>query len=164
MCSGSYFPPPVQMVEIPKSDGGKRVLGIPTVSDRIAQMVVKEHIEPKLDPIFHKDSYGYRPGKSALQAVGEARKRCWSFDWVIDMDIKGFFDSIDHDLMMKAVEKHTHERWILLYIERWIKAPIQTLSGEIASRDRGTPQGGVITPRTQKITWNLGILGFSITY
>lgn len=108
-----------------------RALGIPTVADRIAQMVVKNHIEPELEAVFHPDSYGYRPKRSAKQAVSLARKRCWQHDWVIDMDIKGFFDNIPHDLMMKAVRKHTKEKWVLLYVERWLKAPVQLMSGEI---------------------------------
>ena len=124
MSSGSYFPPAVRRVEIPKDDGKKtRKLGIPTVTDRIAQMVAKMYLEPIVEPIFHHDSYGYRPGKSPLNAVGKARERCWKYDWVLDVDIKGFFDNIDHDLMMKAVRKHTDNKWILLYIERWLKAP-----------------------------------------
>ncbi len=123
MSSGTYFAPPVKAVEIQKSDGRTRLLGIPTVSDRVAQAVVKLHLEPIVDPEFHKDSYGYRPGKSALDAVGVARKRCWRQDWVIDLDIKGFFDNLDHALMMKAVRFHTDEKWIHLYVERWLKAP-----------------------------------------
>lgn len=146
MSSGTYFPPPVKAVEIPKADGRVRVLGIPTVSDRVAQAVVKLHLEPIADPKFHEDSYGYRPEKSALDAVGVARKRCWSHDWVIDLDIKGFFDNLDHELMMKAVRFHTEEKWIHLYVQRWLKAPLQQKDGQLVERDKGTPQGGVASP------------------
>ncbi|MEN8180843.1 MAG: group II intron reverse transcriptase/maturase [Pseudomonadota bacterium] len=146
MSSGSYFPPPVLRVEIPKGDGKMRALGIPTVADRIAQMVVKSQLEPELESVFHSDSYGYRPKRSAKQAVSQARKRCWKHDWVVDMDIKGFFDNIPHDLMMKAVRKHTEDSWVLLYVERWLKAPVQRMDGEIEARTMGTPQGGVISP------------------
>jgi RNA-directed DNA polymerase len=146
MSSGSYFPPPVRVVEIGKRDGGQRRLGVPTVSDRVAQMVAKTYFEPLVEPSFHQDSYGYRPGKSAIDAVGAARQRCWRYDWVLDLDIKGFFDNIDHDLMMRAVRKHTDCKWLVLYMERWLKAPAQLADGSIVSRDRGTPQGGVISP------------------
>ena len=146
MSSGSYFPPPVRAVVIPKAKGGQRVLGVPTVADRVAQMVVKIYLEPKVEPVFHSDSYGYRPGKSAIEAVGRARERCWSYDWVLDLDIKGFFDSIDHGLLMKAVRKHTDSKWTLLYVERWLKAPAQQPDGTLVQRDRGTPQGGVVSP------------------
>ena len=147
MSSGSYQPPAVKTEEIPKADGKIRKLGIPTVSDRVAQMVVKIYLEPLLEPHFSQNSYGYRPGKSGLDAVSEARVRCWKYDWVIDLDIKGFFDNIDHELMMLAVQKHTQEPWMLLYIKRWLQAPIQEKDGSISSkRTLGTPQGGVISP------------------
>jgi len=116
------------------------------VSDRIAQAVVKEDLEPEVEPFFHKDSYAYRPGKSAIDAVSVARQRCWSYDWVLDLDIKGFFDNINHDLLMRAVRKHTDCKWVLLYIERWLKAPVQLTTGTLVNREKGTPQGGVISP------------------
>ena len=146
MSSGSYLPPPVKIVEIPKGDGKMRKLGIPTISDRIAQMVVKLYLEPVIDPLFHEDSYGYRPGKSALDAVEKARNRCWKYNYVVDLDIKGFFDNLDHKLVMKAVQKHTDSKWMLMYIERWLKAPAQNGEGVLISRETGTPQGGVISP------------------
>lgn len=146
MSSGSYFPPPVRIVEIPKDDRSQRKLGVPTVADRISQMVVKIYFEPEVEPYFHPDSYGYRPKKSAIKAVGVARKRCWRYDWVLDLDIKGFFDNIDHGLMMRAVRKHTKCKWILLYVERWLKAPAQLEDGTLVERDKGTPQGSVISP------------------
>ncbi len=123
-----------------------RPLGIPTVADRIAQMVVKEQLEPELEKQFHPDSYGYRPNKSALEAVGQARQRCWKSDWVLDLDIKGFFDNIDHELMMKAVRKHTDEKWVLLPIERWLKAPVKMTDGTQKHPEKGTRQWGVISP------------------
>jgi len=146
MSSGSYFPPPVRIVEIPKDDRSQRKLGVPTVADRISQMVVKIYFEPEVEPYFHPDSYGYRPKKSAIKAVGVARKRCWRYDWVLDLDIKGFFDNIDHGLMMRAVRKHTKCKWVLLYVERWLKAPAQLEDGTLVERDKGTPQGSVISP------------------
>jgi len=146
MSSGSYFPPPVKAVEIPKKDGGVRLLGIPTVADKIVQMTVKMYFEPKVEPYFHPDSYGYRPGKSALDAVRVTRERCWRYDWVLEYDIKGLFDHIDHELLMKAVRRHTDCRWVILYIKRWLQAPFQTKDGERVERTAGTPQGGVISP------------------
>jgi len=147
MSSGSYFPPPVRVVEIPKPGGrGLRTLGVPTVSDRIAQTVVRLYLEPEVEPVFHPDSYGYRPGRSALDAVAACRKRCWRYDWVIDLDICSFFDSLDHDLVLRAVAHHTDLRWILLYVERWLKAPLQREDGILIGRDRGTPQGSAVSP------------------
>lgn len=146
MASGSYFPAATRYVEIDKSDGGKRILGIPTVKDRIAQGVAKAYIEPRLEEIFHEDSYGYRPNRSAHDAIEKARKRCWKYDWVIDLDIKAFFDTIDHELLLKAVSMHVSEPWIILYIKRWLKAPMQNKDGQLIDREQGLPQGGVISP------------------
>ncbi len=143
LSSGCYFPPAVKAVAIPKKTGGERILGIPTVSDRIAQMVVKLEFEPEVEPHFLPDSYGYRPCKSALDAIGVTRERCWRYDWVLEFDIKGLFDNIPHDLLLKAVYKHTESAWVRLYIERWLTAPIQMPKGEQISRDKGTPQGGL---------------------
>ena len=147
LSSGCYFPPPVRMVEIPKPEGrGIRVLGVPTVADRIAQTVVKLYLEPDVEPTFHDDSYGYRPGRSALDAVGKCRERCWKKDWVIDLDIVSFFDSLPWDLVMKAVAHHTQERWILLYVQRWLEAPMQRPDGTLEKRESGSPQGSAISP------------------
>ena len=146
MSSGSYFPPAVKLVEIPKKSGGVRTLGIPTVSDRIAQTVVKMAIEPQLEPLFHPDSYGYRPGKSALQAVGVTRQRCWESPWVIEFDIQKAFDELDHRRVMRAVRLHVKERWAVLYIERWLKAPFEKEDGTVVLRAQGVPQGSVIGP------------------
>ena len=149
LSSGSYMPPPVRAVEIPKQDGSPRVLGVPTVADRIAQTVVRGYLEPGVEPFFHADSYGYRPGRSALDAVGVCRERCWKLDWVLDLDIRAFFDSVPHDLMLKAVARHTDLRWVLLYVERWLKTPLQREDGSLVERDRGTPQGSAMTAPTQ---------------
>ena len=149
MSSGSYFPPPVKAVEIPKAGGtGVRLLGVPTVADRVAQTVARLYLEPQVEPVFHPDSYGYRPGKSALDAVAACRKRCWRADWVVDMDIRAFFDTVPWDLVRKAVAHHISpgQRWILLYVERWLQAPLQQPDGTLVARDRGTPQGSAISP------------------
>lgn len=146
MSSGSYFPEAVRAVSIPKKSGGQRILGVPTVADRIAQMVARLTFEPLVEPHFLKDSYGYRPNKSALDAIGVTRQRCWEYDWVVEFDIKGLFDNLDHELLMKAVKKHTENPWVILYIERWIKAPLQMPDGTCQARTRGVPQGGVISP------------------
>ena len=146
MSSGSYFPPPVKAVEIPKASGGVRILGVPTVADRIAQTVVAMFLERLVEPVFHPDSYGYRPGRSALDAVAVCRERCWRNDWVIDLDVRAFFDSVDHSLMLKAVQRHTDAKWVLLYVARWLKAPMRQPDGTLAARDRGTPQGSAVSP------------------
>ncbi len=146
LSSGTYFPPPVRAVQIPKRDGSLRVLGVPTVADRIAQTVVRGYLEPSVEPVFHEDSYGYRPRRSAHDALRVCRERCWRNDWVLDMDIRAFFDSVSWDLVLKAVAHHTDQRWIVLYVERWLKAPLQLADGSLVERDRGTPQGSAISP------------------
>ena len=148
MSSGSYFPPPVKAVAIPKKNGGERILGVPTVADRVAQMVVKQVIEPDIEACFLPDSYGYRPGRSALDAVGVTRERCWQYDWVLEFDIKGLFDNIDHELLRRALEKHVKCEWAMLYIKRWLTAPMQFEGGSLVERTKGTPQGGVVGPPT----------------
>lgn len=147
MSSGTYFPPPVRAVEIPKPHGGgSRILGIPTVADRIAQTVVALTLEPRTESIFHEDSYGYRPGRSPLMAVEKCRTRCWKKDWVLDLDVQKFFDSVDHELMVKAVEVNTDQKWVVLYVKRWLKAPMVMPDGKVVERDRGTPQGSAVSP------------------
>jgi RNA-directed DNA polymerase len=153
MSSGTYFPPPVRAVDIPKPHGdGTRLLGVPTVADRVAQTVVARHLEEKVEPIFHPDSYGYRPRRSALDAVEACRRRCWKYDWVIDLDIRAFFDTVPWDLVVKAVEAHTDAPWVLLYVKRWLAAPLQQPDGTLSARHRGTPQGSAVTPPTHWAT------------
>ncbi len=147
MSSGTYFPPPVRGVEIPKQHGGgMRMLGIPTVADRVAQTVVAKHLGVRVEQAFHEDSYGYRPKRSALDAVGRCRQRCWKKDWVIDLDIQKFFDSVRWDLIIKAVQAHTDAVWVVLYVQRWLRAPLQLPDGTLQERDRGTPQGSAVSP------------------
>jgi RNA-directed DNA polymerase len=147
MSSGSYIPPPVRAVEIPKKGGrGLRMLGVPTVADRVAQTVAYLYLEPEVEPVFHPDSYGYRPRRSAHDALRTCRVRCWKYDWALDLDLKSFFDSLDHSLVLKAVAHHTNLRWVLLYVERWLKAPLQLEDGTLKQRDRGSPQGSAISP------------------
>ena len=147
MSSGSYFPGPVRAVEIPKDHGaGVRILGVPNTADRVSQTAAAMLLEEKLEPIFHPDSYGYRPGRSAHDALAVTRKRCWRQDWVVDLDVRAFFDSVPHDLLLKAVAHHTDERWVLLYIQRWLTAPMQMQDGTLVAREKGTPQGSPISP------------------
>ena len=164
MSSGSYLPGPVRAVEIPKDHGaGIRVLGVPNVADRIAQTAAAMLLEEKLEPIFHPDSYGYRPGRSAHDALAVTRRRCWKQDWVLDLDVRAFFDSVPHDLLLKAVVHHTDERWVLLYIKRWLTAPMQMPDGTLRARDKGTPQGSPITPPTQWAMWLMVVLRFGVS-
>jgi RNA-directed DNA polymerase len=165
MSSGTYFPPPVKAVEIPKAHGaaGTRILGVPTVADRVAQTVVARHLEARVEQVFHPDSYGYRPGRSALDAVGACRRRCWDYDWVLEFDIRKFFDSVRWDLVVKAVEAHTDARWVVLYVKRWLAAPLHLPDGTLQARDRGTPRGSAVSPVVANLfmhyafdTWPVG--------
>ncbi len=168
MSSGSYIPPPVRAVEIPKKGGrGVRTLGVPTVADRVAQTVAYLYMEPEVEPVFHPDSYGYRPKRSAHDALRTCRQRCWRYDWALDLDLKSFFDSLDHSLVLKAVAHHTDLRWILLYVERWLKAPLQLEDGTLTQRDRGSPQGSLCAaahnePYEQR--WVMRSAGFSFPW
>ncbi|MCE7006412.1 hypothetical protein LWC34_26805 [Kibdelosporangium philippinense] len=156
MSSGSYFPPPVRAVPIPKDGGrGVRILGVPTIADRIAQTVVARRLEERAEAIFHNDSDGYRIGRSAIDAVAKCRKRCWKYNWVVDLDIQKFFDSVPWDLMVKAVEANTGQPWVVLYVKRWLRAPLQHPGGALEKRDRGTPQGSAVTPPTH---WAMGLM------
>ncbi len=147
MSSGSYFPPPVRAVEIAKAHrAGTRMLGVPTVADRVAQTVVAQELEAKVEPIFHPDSYGYRPRRSALDAVAACRRRCWQTNWVIDLDVARFFDSVPWGRVVTAVEANTDLPWVVLYVQRWLHAPVQLADGSLQVRDRGTPQGSAISP------------------
>ncbi|MFJ9847271.1 group II intron reverse transcriptase/maturase [Kitasatospora sp. NPDC101155] len=147
MSSGSYFPPPVRAVAIPKPHGGDtRMLGIPAVADRVAQTVVARHLMRRVKPVFHPDSFGYRPGRSALDAVGKCRERCWKRDWVVEFDIAKFFDNVPWDLLVKAVDTHTDAVWVKLYVDRWLRAPLQLPDGALLERERGTPQGAPVSP------------------
>ena len=141
MSSGTYFPKPVKEIAIPKKSRGQRILGIPTVEDRVAQMVAKMYLEPNVEPIFYDNSYGYRPNKSAIDAIEITRKRCWKYEWVLEFDVKGLFDNIRHDYLIKLVGKHTEEKWIIIYVERWLKTPFKMQDGTIMERTAGTPQG-----------------------
>ena len=166
MSSGSYFPPPVKAVEIPKPHGsGTRILGVPTVADRVAQTVVAARLEQAVEPVFHPDSYGYRPGRSQLDAVAACRKRCWKKDWLIDLDVEKFFDSVRWDLIVKAVQAHTDLPWVVLYVKRWLAAPLALPDGSLLDRDRGTPQGGLCSaehnpPRGIDLTGLAQLRGF----
>jgi group II intron reverse transcriptase/maturase len=147
MSSGTYFPPPVRAVEIPKPHGdGVRVLGVPTVADRVAQTVVAMFLESLVEPRFHPDSYGYRPSKSAHDALEACRGRCWKYDWAIDLDVQAFFDEAPWDLIVRAVETVTDARWVLLYVKRWLAAPLQHPDGVLIERTKGTPQGSAVSP------------------
>ncbi len=146
LTSGSYFPPEVMLMQIPKANGKLRDLGIPTVGDRVAQQVIKTYLEPRYEAKFRQSSYGYRPKKRAHQALDQCQRNCWKYDWVIDLDIKSFFDNIDHDWMMRMLEEETKEKWVLMYIQRWLQAPLRMPDGDVKQRTKGTPQGGVISP------------------
>ncbi len=146
LSSGSYFRPPVKAVEIPKHGGGVRTLGVPTVADRIAQTAVAMVLNPQVEKVFHRDSYGYRPGRSAWDAVETCKQPCWGQPWVIDLDIQGFFDNVPHEPIVAAVKHHTELPWVMLYVTRWLTAPIQNTDGTLARRDKGTQQGSTISP------------------